>query len=372
MTTINKLTLVQLAVDPADNLPQYIAWAPGTSEQPAITTGWKAYGVAATDATDEQRLAVMTYGYLRACPAQNGETWAVGETLWAKADGTATHTRPDAPLPQICLGTVFEDEGGGNFAVDVFVRAIPSLGELSGVSRETPVDKDVFIYDNANEYWEPRQLVHNEDLDGLDTGSAHPASAVDYTPSGDLISTNVQDAIDELASPRIDDLRFPAQGINPAGSPAPPGVDTATGCLSFAGNLDNVIAGVAQMPHSWNPGSAVSPHLHLRFPTSNAGKNTRWKFEYDIANIGEDFTNNSGTFSALTVITVANPANVKRHVIAYFEDLDMTGYTESSVILWKVSRLASSDGADDDTNACFLLEFDIHFEVIKRGTIEGT
>lgn len=168
--------------------------------------------------------------------------------------------------------------------------------------------------------------------------------------------------------PRWDDLRFPAQGINPAGSPAPAGVDTATGALSFAGNKDNVIGGVAQMPHAWAPGTTVRPHIHLRFPTS-AVADTRWSFGYDRANVGEDFSNASGTYTALATITVANPQNVNRHVIAGFGDLSMAGFRESAIILWKISRLAQSDAADNDTNDCLLAEFDIHFQVQKTGTV---
>lgn len=168
--------------------------------------------------------------------------------------------------------------------------------------------------------------------------------------------------------PRWDDLRFPANGINPAGAPAPAGVDTATGCLVFSGAKDNVIGGVAQMPHAWAVGTTVRPHIHLRFPTSNAGKNTRWQFFYDVASVNGTFTNVSGTYSSLTAVTVANPASVNKHVIAALGDLTMAGTKESAIILWQVWRLALSDGLDDDTNDCLLMEFDIHFQVEKTGT----
>ena len=57
---------------------------------------------------------------------------------------------------------------------------------------------------------------------------------------------------------RWDDLRFPAQGINPAGAASPPTVDDTTfpGTLLFATNATNVIAGVAQLPHAWKRGTA--------------------------------------------------------------------------------------------------------------------
>lgn len=166
-----------------------------------------------------------------------------------------------------------------------------------------------------------------------------------------------------------EDLRFPSQGINPAGSPSPAGVDTDTGALSFAGNQDNVVGGIAQMPHAWKVGSVVKPHIHLRFPTSDAGKNTRWQFGYDVASISGDFANAIGTYTALATVTVANPASTVKHVVAALGDLAMTGHKESAIILWRVSRLASSDAADDDTNACLLLEFDLHFQIEKAGTV---
>lgn len=171
-----------------------------------------------------------------------------------------------------------------------------------------------------------------------------------------------------LAWDAWEDLRFPAQGLNPPGAPADATPDPNTGALSFAGNADNVIVGIAQMPHRWNAGTGIRPHIHLRFPTSASGKNTRWKLEYDIANVNGDFTNNSGTFTDGGTITVENPANVKKHVIASFNEINMTGFTDSCIILWKISRLASSDAADNDTNAAHMLEFDIHYRANNHGT----
>jgi hypothetical protein len=165
-----------------------------------------------------------------------------------------------------------------------------------------------------------------------------------------------------------EDLRFPSQGINPPGAAADPGVDDDTGLLAFSGTLDNVVAGAAQMPHAWKAGTAIHPHIHMRFPTS-AAADTRWLFEYDIANVNDDFTNASGTYTTLSTITVANPQNVNKHAIAGFGNLSMTGFRESAVILWRLSRLAFSDAADTDANDCLLIELDFHFECAKPGTV---
>jgi hypothetical protein len=167
---------------------------------------------------------------------------------------------------------------------------------------------------------------------------------------------------------RWDDLRFPATGFNPAGSTAPPTISTATGLLDFSGVADNIIGGVSQMPHAWAAGTAIVPHIHLRFPTS-AAKNTRWKFEYDVANINGDFAHASGTYTTHATITVANPQNVNRHVLASFGTLSMANVTESACLVWRITRLAASDALDNDTNACTLLEFDIHHQIAKFGSV---
>jgi hypothetical protein len=166
---------------------------------------------------------------------------------------------------------------------------------------------------------------------------------------------------------RWDDLRFPATGFNPAGSTAPPTISTSTGLLGFSGVADNIIGGVAQMPHAWARGTEIHPHIHLRFPTS-AVANTRWRLDYDVASVGGNFTHASGTYTALAAVTVANPQNVLKHVYAELGVIPMTGHTESAIVVWRLTRLAATDVLDDDANACELHEFDIHYQSNKWGT----
>lgn len=168
-----------------------------------------------------------------------------------------------------------------------------------------------------------------------------------------------------------DDLRFPSNGINPVGSTAPPSLSTTTGLLTFSGSADNIIAGVAQMPHAWKAGSTIYPHLHLLCATSNGGKNSRWKFEYNRANNNEAFENAYGTYTTLSTITEANPGSGTKLLLnpAGFGELPMVGYRESCCILWRITRLAASDAADNDTNDWVLVEFDIHYQLDKLGTV---
>jgi len=173
--------------------------------------------------------------------------------------------------------------------------------------------------------------------------------------------------------PRLwDDLRFPAQNIRvPAGSGAS---EHTSGAIEFAGNADGIVAGVAQMPHTWRHGSAVHPHIHLNAPTSEA-LNTRWKFEYSIGSIDGAFSaGDIGTYTALATVTVANPQDTDKHIYKDFgADINMSAVTTvSSIIMWKMSRLASTDELDNDTNAWLLLELDFHYQNDTEGSRQET
>ena len=166
-----------------------------------------------------------------------------------------------------------------------------------------------------------------------------------------------------------DDLRFPAVGINLPGGAADPTRDNTTGLLVFSQTLDNVIAGVSQMPHSWGRARypIVKPHIHLRVNTATTAV-SRWQFEYDVASVNDNFANALGTYTSLPAVSFTNPNSTTKHAILSLGDLDLTGNRESCVILWRVWRLASSDAADVDTSTINLLEFDIHYVHDKPGT----
>lgn len=167
--------------------------------------------------------------------------------------------------------------------------------------------------------------------------------------------------------PTWEDLRFPAQGINPVGGAAPPAVGT-TGLLEFSGNVDNIIGGFAQMSHMWVEGSTVRPHLHLIVPASNAGTNSRWLFEYNRGNLEGDFELAYKSFYSLPVVTAPNPERVTKHLLVEFGNLPMSGYTHSAGIQWQITRLSNSDALDDDTGIWVLAEFDIHYQLDRTGT----
>lgn len=165
-----------------------------------------------------------------------------------------------------------------------------------------------------------------------------------------------------------DDLRFPAQGINPVGLSAPPATDTADpymGSLLFDPATINVVAGIAQMPHNWKEGSAISPHIHWT-PTSTGGGNVVWRFSYMVANINEAF---SGSLTVMDPVIAAAGTDANAHLLTSFEpDIDMTGKTISCIVMWKLERVAN-DGTNDTYAAdARLLELDFHYEIDSFGS----
>lgn len=166
-----------------------------------------------------------------------------------------------------------------------------------------------------------------------------------------------------------DDLRFPAQSINPAGAVAAPTVITTEtglpGALSFSGSADNMIAGVAQFPHSYKHGSTVRPHIHWLKPTGSANAVT-WEFYYRrLGNVGDTAEDWAGP---LTGTLAAGDQTVSDdHLLTSFGDVTMAGALGSAMLAWRIYRRGSSDA---ESNAVTLLEFDIHYQSDRGGSVE--
>lgn len=234
---------------------------------------------------------------------------------------------------------------------------------VSETAPATPAEGDQwFNSTNGKTYlWYSSAWV---EIGGAGVAGLSPTDTVTFGPTT-VKSLTFSDTVWE-------DLRFPANGINPTGAADSPIRNTTTGMLEFSGTIDNVIAGTAQLPHAWVPGSTIRPHLHLWFTTS-APSNTRWKLEINRADDQTGFEVGYGSYTdgGLPnggIITVANPQNTQKEVLAGWGDLPMTGYRESAVIMWKITRLAASDAADNHTSLVALLDVDFHYQIGKLGT----
>lgn len=164
-----------------------------------------------------------------------------------------------------------------------------------------------------------------------------------------------------------DDLRFPAQGINPLGSAAPPAVDDTVypGTLLFSSSTENIIAGVAQMPHAWKNGTAVHPHVHWCKTTSAVG-GVVWEFRYCLA----DLTGVFGAYTDWEVCTYPAPDSdtANKHAVAAWEFIDMTGKKDSAIMLWQVRRNTGAT-ADNYGAPARLYEFDLHYQTDRLGSV---
>ncbi len=161
-----------------------------------------------------------------------------------------------------------------------------------------------------------------------------------------------------------EDLRFPAQGINPLGQASDPDLDLADGCLLFDSAATETITGQAQISHRWKEGTSIYPHIHWS-PTSTNTGNVYWRLEYMVASVNSVF---SGSFTTLNVLA-AGVGVTNTHQVIGFGAIPMTDNLISSIIKWKVSRIGG-DGTDTYTADAKFLEFDIHFEVNSPGSRE--
>lgn len=163
-----------------------------------------------------------------------------------------------------------------------------------------------------------------------------------------------------------EDLRFPAQGINPPGAVSDPDVESTTGFLLFDPSGTEVIAGVAQMPHSWKEGTSIYPHVHWCKTTSAAG-NVLWQLDYEVVNNGSVATMAYGSQlqapAAASSTPDSNTAN--KVLISGFGEAAMTGMTVSCLIIWKLSRIGGSDTYGADAR---LFELDFHYEIDSFGS----
>ena len=209
---------------------------------------------------------------------------------------------------------------------------------------------------------------------GLGTAAATDVEDYATASQGSLADTAVQPAVllgaltpSELALTTAvwDDLRFPAQAINPAGAAAPPTVDTDDGTLEFSASQQNIIAGVAQLPHTWKEGSTIFPHIHWCPTTTNVG-NVYWRFEYEIQN-------RNGTFVGYTTSNTiaASDGTAEKHLTHHLTaaGIDMTGKEISCIMKWRLSRMGA-EVTDTFTGTARLLEFDIHYQIDTLGSAE--
>jgi hypothetical protein len=299
-----------------------------------------------------------------------------GDALVALSSGAGAPTADYDSIDTAGVGRTFvvgsewldTDTGTVYKCTDASVGAAVWVAQTGGSSTPT-----VTVVEEAT-----APTVDNDDADTAGLGTEFKAGDVwvDTTTGAVYTCADATTGAAEwpMMAPRItglwEDLRFPAQGINPRGALVDPDRDDNTGLLLFDDGRDEIIAGVAQIPHSWVMGSVIEPHIHWYAAGSAPGENRGvvWRFEWEWVNNGDPIT---GTYSS-EEITASVAAFVGGDPIAQINNItaagiDGTGKGDSSLLLWRLTRVGT-DGDDTYVGDVALIEFDIHYRVADFGS----
>lgn len=291
----------------------------------------------------------------------DGPEWATAYEALAMDTAQSITLTPTADIATVaaratCYLVTASASGGRGWSECVQVAEVAEVQELRDLVGASGIDPaDITA----------GQVLTNAERAALDAAN-DPSGANAIATMADLLGPLTPSAL-TLTNTVWDDLRFPAQAINPVGSAAPPSVDTADGTLLFSATQTNVIAGIAQLPHKWAEGTAVYPHVHWSPTTTNVG-NVAWRVEYEAQDIG-------GTFVGFTASDTleASDGTAEKHQIHSLAaaGIDMTGKKVSTIIKWKLSRIGG-DGTDTFTGSARLLELDFHYEIDSLGSSAET
>lgn len=110
-----------------------------------------------------------------------------------------------------------------------------------------------------------------------------------------------------------------------------------------------------QIPHSYQEGTSIYPHLHLFITNSAPGGTVRFDMDYEWANVDD-----TGTISVTTInqsIALPNNSTTYRNRILAFPAITGTGKKISSVFMSKITR---RQDLDTFSGSVWLLSADIH------------
>ena len=127
----------------------------------------------------------------------------------------------------------------------------------------------------------------------------------------------------------------------------------------FANTREEELYFTAQMPHSYEEGSTIYPHVHFVTNSALAG-NVTWGIEYTWANVDANFGNT--TLITGTQVVVAATGD-KHYVVDIGTGIVGTGKLISSMLICRIYR------PSDTYNASVgLLEIDFHYQMCGMGS----
>lgn len=143
--------------------------------------------------------------------------------------------------------------------------------------------------------------------------------------------------------------------------------DTPFKFASFRDAQNDELHMTYQMPHSWEPGTEVRPHIHV-IPLAAANGTVVLEGQYVwVPSFGEAAANAGWTTFRVEHDILAAEANVL-DIISLFQSTAPATVSESGILLVYVKR-SGGDGADDYAGDLAVVSIDCHFQRAKMGTI---
>lgn len=196
-------------------------------------------------------------------------------------------------------------------------------------------------------YWE-RMLNYNFD---------HIVVGVD-----DVTLQNVNGKL-QLA-PAWDVLSVSALSMKPStlNVPSFSSFKTGTKTYMFSPFSTNDLFFSMQLPNNYKRGTDLKPYVYYTPKTNDTG-GVVWEIEYTIAGIGDTFP--STTINSIITTESTIPFKAEK---AAFTTISGSGLKESTMLFFRLSRLATSLDDTYPSDAC-LLSFNLHYQVEKIGTL---
>jgi hypothetical protein len=165
-----------------------------------------------------------------------------------------------------------------------------------------------------------------------------------------------------------EDLRFPATAVrvNPM-APEHPVLQLDPVGRLFRHNATDTVYLIAQLPHTYRPGSELRPHVHWCKTTAGPGNTggVYWRLTYRWASIGAPIANAVSIGSAVPTVSDADTQNL--HALTSLGKISGTGRKISDMLLMQLSRVHDNE-ADTYGASALLMEFDIHYQVSSPGS----
>jgi len=125
-----------------------------------------------------------------------------------------------------------------------------------------------------------------------------------------------------------------------------------------------------QMPHAWQEGTSIYPHVHWQKTTSAVG-DVAWRCRYKKAPLNAVM---DAAWTDMGIVTTPAPGTpdvdtADHQIITPFGEVVMSDLDISDSILFELTRVGG-DAADTYGADARMLEFDAHYEIIRWGSVE--